>query len=142
MKKILFLLISASSILFTHAQKINEKNVPPVVKATLQKQFPTAKNVIWEKEKENYEAGFKINETNYSALLTPAGDMIETEIEISVTALATSITNYIAKHYPKQKIKEAAKITNAKGEVTYEAEVNNKDLIFDHSGKFLKEIKD
>jgi len=48
----------------------------------------------------------------------------------------------LPKNIRAKKIKEAAKITDAKGVVTYEAEVTGKDLIFDASGKFLKEIKD
>ncbi len=39
-------------------------------------------------------------------------------------------------------MKEAAKITDAHGVVTYEAEVKGMDLLFDSAGKFLKEVKD
>ena len=39
-------------------------------------------------------------------------------------------------------IKEGAKITKADGTVNYEAEVNGTDVIFDASGKFIKEAKD
>jgi hypothetical protein len=38
-------------------------------------------------------------------------------------------------------VKEAAKITQADGAIMYEAEVNGKDLIFDASGKFVKQEK-
>ncbi|MBC7865300.1 MAG: hypothetical protein IAF38_20155, partial [Bacteroidia bacterium] len=37
-----------------------------------------------------------------------------------------------------KKVKEAAKITDAKGVVTYEAEIDNADYIFDSTGNFLK----
>jgi hypothetical protein len=53
--------------------------------------------------------------------------------------------SYIAANYPKTKIKEAAKITDNKNVVTYEAEVKidgkNMDMIFDVAGKFLKLVK-
>jgi hypothetical protein len=35
-------------------------------------------------------------------------------------------------------IKEAARITDANGKTTYEAEVRGKDLIFDEKGNYLK----
>ncbi len=142
MKKIVFLLAAVASVSFANAQKIQEKDVPAPVKAGLQKQFPNAQNIKWEKEKGNYEAGFKVKQADYSVLLGASGNIMETEVPIANDALPASVKEYISKHYPSKKIKEAAKITDAKGVLTYEAEVNGKDLIFDDSGKFLKEVKD
>lgn len=139
MKKSVFLWVAAASISLAQAQKIQEKEVPGSVKTALQKQFPNAKNVKWEKEDSNFEAGFTLNSTGYSVLLTASGSILETETEISADALPAPVKDYLKKYYPGKKIKEAAKITDAKGVVTYEAEVNGKDLIFDSSGKFLKE---
>lgn len=142
MKKIVFLLAAVASVSFANAQKIQEKDVPAPVKAGLQKQFPNAQNIKWEKEKGNYEAGFKVKQADYSVLVGASGNIMETEAPIANDALPASVKEYVSKHYPDKKIKEAAKITDAKGVLTYEAEVNGKDLIFDDSGKFLKEVKD
>lgn len=142
MKKIVFLLAAVASVSFANAQKIQEKDVPAPVKAGLQKKFPNAQNIKWEKEKGNYEAGFKVKQADYSVLVGASGNIIETEVPIANDALPASVKEYVSKHYPSKKIKEAAKITDAKGVLTYEAEVNGKDLIFDDSGKFLKEVKD
>lgn len=142
MKKIVFLLTAVASVSFANAQKIQEKDVPASVKAGLQKQFPNAQNIKWEKEKGNYEAGFKVKQADYSVLVGTSGNIMETEVPIANDALPASVKEYVSKHYPNKKIKEAAKITDAKGVLTYEAEVNGKDLIFDDSGKFLKEVKD
>jgi hypothetical protein len=51
------------------------------------------------------------------------------------------VINYLQANYANKKIKESAKITSAAGIITYEAEVEDKDLIFDGNGKFLKEVK-
>ncbi|MFT3903872.1 MAG: PepSY-like domain-containing protein [Niabella sp.] len=142
MKKLVFLLTIMAGVSFANAQKIQEKGVPASVKAGLQKQFPNAKGVKWEKEKGNYEAGFKLNATDYSVLLNASGSVLETETAMAVNALPAPVKDYVAKHYPGKKIKEAAKITDAKGIVTYEAEVSGKDLIFDKSGKFIMAQKD
>lgn len=142
MKKLVFLLVAVASVSFANAQKVSEKEVPAVVKSALQKSHSNAKDLKWEKEKSNYEAGFEVGETDYSVLIDASGKILETEMEIKINKLPANAKAYVAKHYAGQKIKEAAKITDSKGVVTYEAEVKVKDLIFDNSGKFLKEVKD
>jgi len=142
MKKLAFLLTMITAVTFVNAQKVQQKDVPATVQKGFQKQFPTVKDIKWEKEKGNYEAGFTINGTETSVVINLSGNILETETEINSNSLSAPIKVYIAKNYPNQKIKEAAKITDTKGVATYEAEVSGKDLIFDSKGKFIKEVKD
>lgn len=139
MKKTVILLSVMFTVLFANAQKISDKEVPAVVKSALQKNYPNAKELKWEKEKGNYEAEFEVNETDYSLLIDASGNILEIEIEIKVDALPAKVKDYITKNYVGQKIKEATKITSSKGVVTYEAELKGKDLIFDSNGNFIKE---
>ncbi|WP_418123704.1 hypothetical protein ACNFU2_03365 [Chryseobacterium sp. PTM-20240506] len=125
-----------------HAQKIQTKDVPVQVQSSFTRKFPDAHHVKWEKEKGKFEAGFTSKGTSYSALLDATGNIIETEKLINPQSLSTPIKQFIIKKYPESSIKEAAQITDSKGVVTYEAEVNGMDIIFDANGKFLKEIKD
>ena len=67
-----------------------------------------------------------------------SGNILETEVEINMDNLPANAKSYISKNYAGQKIKESAKITDSKGAVTYEAEVNGKDLIFDSNGNFIR----
>lgn len=122
------------------AQKNQEKNVPPVVKAAFEQQFKNAKDVEWEKEGNNYEVEFEIGETEQSALYDGTGNLIETEVEIKVSDLPSGVAEYVKAKYNK-KIKEASKITDALGTETYEAEVKGMDLIFDSNGKYIKSSK-
>lgn len=142
MKKLAILLTLSTGAVLMNAQKVQQKDVPVSVQKSFQKKFPNSKEVKWGKEKDNYEAGFKVKGTETSVVINSSGNILETETEINSNALSASIKEYIAKNYPNQKIKEAAKITDTKGMITYEAEVNGKDLIFDSKGKFLKVIKD
>ncbi len=142
MKKLVFLLAAVAGVSFANAQKVSEKEVPAVVKSALQKSHPNAKELKWEKEKGNNEAGFEVGETDYSVLIDASGSILETEVEVSEAELPATAKAYIIKNYAGTKIKEVAKITDAKGVVTYEAEVKGKDLIFDTTGKFLKENND
>ncbi|WP_222166160.1 PepSY-like domain-containing protein [Edaphocola aurantiacus] len=142
MKKLIFLLAAVASVSFALAQKVSDTKVPEVVKSVVHQHYPNAAELKWEKEEDHYEAGFKVTATGYSLLINASGQILETEVAIGIDALPVGVKAYIAKHYPGKKIKEAAKITDAKDAVTYEAEVNGMDLIFDNTGKFLKEAKD
>ncbi len=141
MKKLLFLLTATLCVAFVKAQKLQQKEVPLKVKAALKQKFPDASHIKWEKEDQNFEAGFKSGTTHSSVLFNATGDILETETAIAASDLSNSIKQYIQKNYPGKKIKEAASITDAKGVVTYEAEVSNLDLIFNSNGEFIKEIK-
>ena len=123
--------------------RINSKKVPAPVKERFAALYPAVKDPEWEKEKENYEAGFKDNSgKEMSVLIDASGRLVETETGIEVAELPKNVTDYIAAKYNGASIKEAARIENAEGVMTYEAEVKGKDLIFDASGNFLKETED
>ena len=113
--------------------------VPAVVKSALLKKYPEAAKVTWESEMGNYEAnwGGKSGE-DHSVQFTPAGVFIEIVEAIPVSQLPKAVSDYVVLHYPKTKITEAGKITDAKGKLSYKAEVNGKDLVFDIDGKYLK----
>ena len=87
MKKLVFLLAAVASVSLANAQKLSEKAVPEAVQSALQKNNPNAKEVKWEKEKGNYEAGFEVSKTDHSVLIDASGSIIETEVEISIDAL-------------------------------------------------------
>ncbi|TPG29934.1 PepSY-like domain-containing protein [Flavobacterium pectinovorum] len=127
---------------FVIAQKVNEKSIPNLVKSTFLISCHDQTNVKWEKEKENYEASFTIGKTQHSMLLDSNGNIIETEEEISVKKLPAKALAYVQKTYKNKKIKEAAKITDAHGIVTFEAQVTSIDLIFDKQGTYIKSIAD
>ncbi len=137
----MILLSAVLAISCIKAQKISEKDVPAIVQSALLKQYPNAKKVKWEKENANYEAGFKYNGTENSVLIDNSGNIVETEVVIGIDELPVQIRDYVSKNYPGQKIKEAAKITDAHGIITYEAEIKGRDLIFDISGNYLREVK-
>lgn len=141
MKRVKLVAAAAMISSLAWAQKINEKEVPIAVKNALHQKYPDAKEVKWEKENQYIEAEFDVKKADVSVLFDDQGNIIETEQEIEINELPKGVVDYVKSHY-KQNIKEAAKITDAKGTVTYEAEIKGMDLIFDSNGKFLKEIKE
>ena len=111
---------------------------PAAVKTSFTKLYPNITKVKWEKEGANYEAEFDLKTGETSCLFDAAGNLLETETEMAVSALPKSVSDYVAKNYPGQKIREAAKIVDAKNITIYEAEVKEGDLLFDVNGSFLK----
>ena len=140
MKKIiLFSAIIAFVANYAFAQDLKSEDVPTVVKAALGKKYPKAAKVSWEKEKGNYEAnwGGKSGEDT-SVQFTPAGNFVEEVDAIPVSQLPAAVPAYVKANYKGAKIREAGKVTDAKGRKMFEAEIKGKDLIFDEQGKFIK----
>lgn len=121
------------------AQTVKSANVPATVKAALQRRYPAATGVTWEKERGNYEAnwGGRSHEDN-SVLFTPSGSFVEQVVAIPVGSLPAGVPDYAKKTYPGARITEAGQVTDAAGKTRYEAEVKGQDLLFDETGHFLK----
>ena len=143
MKKLFFAIVIAFSASMTAQTEAKSKKetVPTKVKEAFAKEFPGQK-AKWEKEDGGYEAEFKINESDASAVYDKKGHRKALEIAIKTSELPSNALEYLKKNYPTNKITEAAKITDNKNVVTYEAEIgkNGKsyDVLLDANGKFIK----
>lgn len=133
MRSIIIMVVAIATGTFSCAQK--KVNPPTAVITAFNKQFAGATKIKWEKEKGKYEAGFVQTNIATSALFSADGSLEETEIVIAATDLPAAAVQYAR---TKGKIKEATKITNADGNIKYEAEINGKDLFFDAAGNFIK----
>src|SRR6267378_541267 len=100
MKKLFMFLVGSFLMISCFAQKVKSNDVPAAVKTELQKKYPDAKNVYWEKEHGNYEAnwGGKSKEDN-SVQFTPAGEFIEYVKAIPVSELPKEVSDYVKSHY-------------------------------------------
>jgi hypothetical protein len=121
------------------AQNIKSAAVPAAAKAALLKKYPDALTASWEKEKGNFEAnwGGKSGE-DMSVTFTPQGIFVEQVAAIAPANLPSKVKAYVNAKFKGARIKEAGKVTDAKGVMMYEAEVKGKDLVFDANGNFLK----
>ncbi len=136
-KTILFLALGFIAI-SVNAQKVKETDVPQAIKAAFTNAHPAAKVDKWEKEGNNYEVEFTENKIESSVDLGPNGQILETESEITVAQLPKGVSDYCTKNMPGKKIKEASKIVDVSGKVSYEAEVGEADYIFDSNGNFVE----
>ena len=131
--------------LFAQTETKSKKTIIPTeAKNAFAKEFPN-KKAKWGAENGGYEAEFKINGIDASAVYDKTGNRKELEINMEIKDLQPSISEYIKQNYPKSKITEAAKITNDKNTIAYEAEIKKDgksyDVLFDVAGKFIKTVK-
>ncbi|MFM9989247.1 PepSY-like domain-containing protein [Flavobacterium sp.] len=146
MKKV-FLAMAIAFSLTTFAQteeKEKKVTVPAIVKTAFTKDFP-GKKVKWGMEDGDFEAEFKINGSDASAVYDKKGHKKAVEMTIKTAELPANVLVYVKTNYPKSKITEAAKITDDKNGVTYEAEIGKDgksyDVLFDANGKFIKIVE-
>ena len=142
MKKITLIAVLCFGITASYAQKVKEAEVPSAVKEAFKKQHPAAKAEKWEKEDANYEVEYDMNKTEASDVYDVSGKLLQTEVEIKTSELPKGVSEYVTKNLAGKKIEEAAKITEANGTITYEAEIAKADYIFDSNGNFLKNEED
>lgn len=142
MKHVLLIGAFLAGAICVSAQKVDETKVPSAVKTKFNALYPNISKVKWEEEDGNYEANFDKGKTEMSVLISPAGQLKETEESIAYQYLPRGAGAYIKTNLPGKKITEASKITDANGKVTYEAEVDGMDYTFDENGNFLKKEAD
>jgi hypothetical protein len=144
MNKLAVSIVTLIAVAFSSCESNKEEKtveattIPTVVTAAFEQQFKSS-TPEWEKEDNGYEATFKQDGKKVSVTFSETGMITETETEIVVSELPAAITEYLDKNHAGAKPEEAAKITNADGVVTYEAEVDDKDLIFDENGNLIRQ---
>lgn len=139
MKKLILMVAVVMISSLTFAQRVQENDVPVVVKTTIKERYPNAKNANWEREREHYKVNFKDRDQEHTVKIHSSGRIVETMMETDENAIPTNMKNYVANNYSNHKIRKAKKYTDANGHVTYETHVNGRDLVFDNNGNFLRE---
>lgn|GEM_PF-906351 len=115
------------------------KKAPQDVQNAIEKMYPGISKVDWEnKENASWEAEFKNNGIETSALFSTDGKLLRLEEEIAYSLFPKLAKDYITKNFPGANVKEISKITDKNKNVTFQAEVKDKNLIFDTLGNFLQ----
>jgi hypothetical protein len=142
MKKLVLVMCALAIGCGVNAQKLKETDVPAHVRAKFSSLYPEVKDVKWEKENGQYEAEMGQDKSEISVLFDANGNLLQTETEMPVTDLPQGVRDYSSLNLKGKNIKEATRIVDAAGMVTYEAEIGNQDYIFDTGGKFIKNDSD
>lgn len=116
--------------------------MPAAGRASFKETFPAVKTNTWGKENGKYKAGFKEHGTTMSALITPTGELTETESDMSPSKLPSAVRIVLARDYKAYKLTEAATLVSAGGAPTYEAKLSkagkSHDVMFNANGSLVK----
>ena len=123
------------------SSKWDESQLPMPVKDAFAKKYPGA-NASWQKEGEQYEAEFKMNGKSFTSVFGADGTLEETEMDISLAELPDSARNYLQSHFKAEEVREIEKLILPNGEFSFEAEAAGQELVFDSTGRFVKQEKD
>ncbi len=123
-----------------YAQKIN---VPQAAKDAFADKFPKAEDVKWDKENSSeYEANFKLDGVEMSAVFTKDGTWKETETSIGTDQLPQLVLDAIKLNYSSGTLYGASKIVRADDTTIYEADIKmkskKKEVLFDEKGNIIK----
>lgn len=141
MKKVLAVGLVCFSIMVVNAQKLNEADVPVIIKNAFVKMYPGIKEAQWNKEGNFYKASFAEESYRGAVSFNENGKWTGRETAILVKSLPVIIKNYIEVNYKNRRITAAAKITKASGEMQYKTTIADKTLFFTKDGDFIKEEK-
>jgi hypothetical protein len=141
MKKYILLFVLILILGGLSGQNRGDINPPSRVKDKVAELYPHARNIKWVMEDGDYEANFRNEGKDISLEINSRGNLLATETEIEAYDLPDVSRDYIARNYAGKKITEAAKMVDNHGVITYEAEVDRMDLIFDDHGAFVKIVK-
>ena len=127
----------------SYGQKKTEKDIPAAVKTAFNTKFPGASNVKWGKESaKEYEAEFKLNNSDVSANFSATGEWVETETILSAADLPVTITNAIKSKYPVASITKGEKLEKSGDKIMYEVFIKTngktKEVELNADGSFVK----
>ena len=131
------LLILTITICVTSCQSNTKTaDVPKAIQARFKKDYPDAGKPTWELENGRYEAAYTKDNQEVSVTYNIDGTIFQTETDIDPEALPQPIRDYVATELENNVITGATKIILSTGEVSYEAEVDTTDYLFDGNGQY------
>ncbi len=144
MKKLLMLFVCLAFVIVVSANNQKDEKIPAAAKTGFAAKFPTAQKVKWGVEKPGeFEAEFRLNGVETSALVDAKGTLLETEAEIKESELPQAVKVTIAKDFAGYKLDEIEMATDAKGVTTFEMEaakgIDKLEISLDANGKLLNE---
>lgn len=140
MKKVLFAIGLTTTFFFVSCDK--KKEAPQAVQTAMEQLYPGISKIDWDNEDTNmWEAEFKNSGVETSVTFFADGKMKEIEEKIAMADFPKTGLDYLKQNYPKEKVEEMVRLTDANGTVTYEIEVKDSEFIFDTQGNLMQKDK-
>lgn len=145
MKKILFVVGLALSMLGYQAATAQIRKIPAEVTNAFSEKYAEAKNVEWKDKLSNFVASFELEGEKLEARFNKKGVWQNTEKELDVNDLPDAIKDGLSKSkYADWELKSLYKIMLPDEKVQYRLHVSKttvqqKNLLFSDNGKLLKD---
>jgi hypothetical protein len=135
MKSILIMLAFVTGLIQC-SKPVEKVTIPEDLKAKFAEMYPVADSINWEKEGGNYEVTFLQDKMETSVVLSPGGYILRSEAVIDTMLLPKTIKDYVATQLGRKPITTATRLTDQDGRISYEAEVDSTDYLFDGNGQY------
>ena len=142
MKNATLVLVFFLTSFFAGAQNIKESKVPAPVLKNFKKENPNLVVKSWEKEGKLYEAEVEVDGKERSIVYDEQGNFVAKEEEVGASEMPPMILDYLIKNFPGMVAQEYTRVVKADGTASYEADINDQDLLFDATGNFTGKEKD
>ena len=138
MKKIFCLLLLLACCVTVEAQKLAANAVPKTVTTAFKKSHPTATKETWFKHDDKYEVKFTVNKKVKSLMYNTKGILVFNEAKVTLTTLAAAAKKYMDTNFTNQTILKVVRMTTMTNSISYAVEINDRNIIFDTKGHFIK----
>ena len=128
------MLFFAALLLFACNGGFMKQDVPEELTAKIMSTFPNAQDLDWEKVGENFEAEFEVNKVDYTALLSPSGEIIMYKYDVPETGFPEAIRTNISQNYNGMKADDYEMLV-IDGAEYYQVELDNLGKVFSADGR-------
>ena len=116
-------------------------DIPTHIQKSFQEKFPEAKDVIWERVDEIFEAEFTLNGEHIEAEFVMNGKLLMTEKKISKDSLPANILEIIKTEYADYTLESVelveSELMGQVYELEFEKDGKEYEVFFDMSGKMI-----
>ncbi len=120
------------------AQKLSEKEVPPLVLESFSKSHADASELNWTKEGTNFQATYMAQNTAMASLYADSGQLIEYRTDVPMTSLPAEALEFIKLNFTDKDAKEIQQVHDYAGTVTYRVKVRGQVYEFNAMGYTIK----
>jgi hypothetical protein len=114
--------------------KLKASEVPEKVKASFKSDYPYAKNVLWEKNGNNFEAEYH---ENRAVLISPEGVILADKNDILPKNLPEAILNFMRDNENNEKVTKSQRVIYTDGTVSFLVLTKKFMYKFDTKAKLL-----
>lgn len=145
MRQLIFsTILFAGFLISCDADDNSNVETPSVVLNTFQSKFPNAQDIEWEKIQDNFEVEFEVDQTEYTALLSPDGKLIKHKNDISLSELPEAVRLYLEEGYETKNIDDI-EVLNIEESTYYQVEIerdlSTEKIVLDINGEIIGDIE-